>query len=207
MISYISVPKTVRYAERGNTETPEIILYALHGYGQLVEYFIRKFNLEPESTLVIAPEGMHRFYLEGSSGRVGASWMTKVERDADIADNIGYLNTLHESIYQKYGDHPRYIVLGFSQGGATAARWVHLGTIKPDGLILWATVFPPDLIKENEKPIEKSFFVIGDNDEYYPGTAADDILNEYKNMGYSTIKFNGSHNIDSNVLLSLLKEF
>ena len=30
---------------------------------------------------------MHRFYLEGSSGRVGASWMTKEAREDDKKEN------------------------------------------------------------------------------------------------------------------------
>ena len=37
----------------------------MHGYGQLAEYFIRKFNvLEEQNICVIAPEGFSRFYLE-----------------------------------------------------------------------------------------------------------------------------------------------
>ncbi len=207
MISYISVPKTLRYALHGNTENPKIVLYALHGYGQLVEFFIRKFTgLSPE-ILIVAPEGPHRFYLEGSSGRVGASWMTKVERENDIADNITYLDTLHDHIKNKHGDRPQYIVLGFSQGGATAARWVQLGKIKPDGFILWASVYPPDLPGEIIVPTEKSYFLIGDNDEFYPESSADEIITAYQEMGFQTMKYQGNHNIEPNVLRSVLEEF
>ena len=40
---------------------------------------------------IIAPQGLHKFYLEGTSGRVGASWMTKENREDDIKNYLVYL--------------------------------------------------------------------------------------------------------------------
>ena len=54
------------------------VLYVLHGYGQLPAFFIRKFQAQVNAGWrVVAPEGAHRFYLKGTDGRVGASWMTR----------------------------------------------------------------------------------------------------------------------------------
>ena len=79
---------------QNDLEGKKQILIALHGYGQLGQYFYRKFNsLEADFGLVV-PEGPHRFYLEGSSGRVGASWMTKEWREQDIQENNSYLKQL-----------------------------------------------------------------------------------------------------------------
>ena len=57
-------------------ENTKYLCIAFHGYGQLAKYFIRDFeSLGPEHVAIV-PEGLHRFYREGMSGRVVASWMT-----------------------------------------------------------------------------------------------------------------------------------
>ena len=77
-------PKTFRYHILNEGTNAKKVLYVLHGYGQLAEFFVRKFRELGDEYLIVAPEGMHRFYLQGSSGRVGASWMTKEDREQDI---------------------------------------------------------------------------------------------------------------------------
>ncbi|MEY3237502.1 MAG: hypothetical protein RI883_1603, partial [Bacteroidota bacterium] len=149
MQGLIKSTKTFRYSTIGNPETAKTIIYVLHGYGQLSEYFIRKFDELKEKYFIVAPEGMHRFYLKGSSGRVGASWMTKEDRMNDISDNLNWLNQLDAEIASKY-QFDKKIILGFSQGGAAAIRWFYNNQFKIDQLIIWAAVFPPDLNIENE---------------------------------------------------------
>lgn len=123
-------------------------LYALHGYGQLPQFFIRKFQQQvQDGWRVIAPEGAHRFYLQGTEGRVGASWMTKEARLDDIADQLAFLDALRA---QTAGSSPgdKNVLLGFSQGVSTALRWAALGQggIQSwDGLIAHSGVIPPDL--------------------------------------------------------------
>ena len=139
----LSSTKSYRYETLNEEKRPTKVIYALHGYGQLARYFIQKLeNLN--DYLIVAPEGMHRFYLKGSNGRVGASWMTKEAREMDIADNIQFLNELDSKISHEYSIQER-ILLGFSQGGATAIRW-KLNTNNPfDKTIIWASDFPPDM--------------------------------------------------------------
>ena len=122
-------------------------LYVLHGYGQLAEYFIRKF--EPQRAAgwrVVAPEGAHRFYLQGTEGRVGASWMTREARLDDIADYVQSLDALRDTLDPERSG-PQ-VLLGFSQGVATALRWAALGrhgASSWDGLLAHSGVIPPDL--------------------------------------------------------------
>ena len=145
-----SVPRTARWwlaepvekAERRGT------LIVLHGYGQLPEYFIRKFRpLAEAGWHVIAPEGAHRFYLQGTEGRVGASWMTKEARLDDIADQTVFLDALLGQLKEGLASGPR-VLLGFSQGVATALRWAALGGRGAswwDGIIAHSGVIPSDL--------------------------------------------------------------
>lgn len=122
------------------------IWLVLHGYGQLAEYFVRKFKtvFTPER-LFIAPEGTNYNYLEGFQGRVGANWMTKHERETAIANNHQFLDILIESFLEKYIDKPTIHILGFSQGAATATRWASHWQRKIDTLVLWAGGFALDM--------------------------------------------------------------
>ena len=60
-----------------------------------MSFLLKKFeNLNDGSTLIIAPEALNRFYIDGTYNRVGASWMTKEERITDIKENNEYLDSL-----------------------------------------------------------------------------------------------------------------
>ncbi|MBU1820027.1 MAG: phospholipase, partial [Bacteroidetes bacterium] len=107
------------------------------------EYFIRKFDvLDDGSTLIVAPEALSRFYLNGDFNRVGASWMTREARESEIDDYVAYLESVSKSIFQDYSPEDVQItVLGFSQGTATACRWLNRGQIRCDRLIFWGGYF------------------------------------------------------------------
>ncbi|MBK9190832.1 MAG: dienelactone hydrolase family protein [Crocinitomicaceae bacterium] len=198
-----------RYFTHGNPHA-EILIMALHGYGQLGSYFIQKFeSLDPEKYFVVVPEGLHRFYLTGTSGRVGASWMTKENRESDIANYLHYLETVLNDILST-GKFRKKIILGFSQGGATASRFIAASKENFDAAVLWAAVFPPDLEPENfqKKPAQKNFLVIGNEDPYYTG---EDFVNEQEKLSkagikFDLIKFKGKHTVESETLETILNE-
>ena len=133
------------YYQFGNSINPERIWLVCHGYGQLASRFIKKFNaLDQNKNLIIAPEGLSHFYLDGLSGNVGASWMTKHNRELEIENQFSFLETLMISKI-KASKANRISLLGFSQGGATICRWIANSEIIFDDLYLWATIFPPDM--------------------------------------------------------------
>lgn len=198
--------KTFRYSILNEGSTEKKALYVLHGYGQLSAYFIRKFQHLSQDYVIIAPEGMHRFYLQGASGRVGASWMTKEAREMDIADTLSYLDALDEKLSEDFNFEKKYI-LGFSQGGATAARWNQLGKVKFDAMILWASVFPPDLpntIEDNGN--QPNYFVIGDQDEFYSSENQTELVQDYLSKKFRVKQYKGLHDIAGGTLTEILDE-
>ncbi|MCE3294576.1 MAG: phospholipase/Carboxylesterase [Crocinitomicaceae bacterium] len=204
----LEIQKTARYRTFGDESNPHLII-ALHGYGQLAEYFIRNFeSLDPGSYFIVAPEGMHRFYLQGSSGRVGASWMTKEWREQDIEENVLYMEKLTEHLASRK-NYETVTLLGFSQGGATAARWLDRTRFKIDRFILWACVFPEDINPgfdaESFSKVEK-IFVLGDEDEYFSGDNFHKMNAFYESHGFRVINFQGKHRIDINPLHLLFKK-
>jgi predicted esterase len=201
MEKHYKAKKTYRYEIQ--EQAHEHLLIALHGYGQLAKFFLRKFQGLQSKGRVVAPEGPHRFYLQGYSGRVGASWMTKEARELDIQDNLVGLNALLSELQKSYS--PKKItLLGFSQGAATAARWYQQNPSAFNELILWAAVFPPD-IDAGSFPTKKPLhFVLGTQDEYYQGEAAQQLLRHYQSMGFKVHTYAGKHDIDGEVLKRLL---
>ena len=198
--------KTYRYEIINPSPSPRMVIYVLHGYGQLAKFFIRKFQHLPKDIMIVAPEGMHRFYLKQSSGRVGASWMTKEARESDITDNIDWLNELDMQLSEQYSISKR-ILLGFSQGGATAARWKSLGAVSFDEMILWACVFPPDLeLNIEASSVKKPCFVIGSEDEFYTVSQQDELIAYYETMGYNCIRYDGKHDIHTETLNEIIRQ-
>lgn len=201
----IEVPASLRYRTIKSDGSPKHLVYVLHGYGQLIEYFSQKFSDIPLSeTLFVFPEGRHRFYLKGTAGRVGASWMTKEWREEDIRLNILTLDLLHQEILKSCTPE-KITVIGFSQGGATAARWLAHGGISCNHFISWASIYPSDLaIEEHQNLAKKTTFVLGTEDEFFPKEHQEKLISDYHSKGIQTSRFEGTHDIHQETLISLL---
>jgi predicted esterase len=191
------------------------IWFVLHGYGQLAQYFLRKFTvLEDKNICVIAPEGLSRFYLENfqpGSGRindrVGATWMTKENRLMDIENYIQYLNAIYD---REIADNKVPItILGFSQGSATASRWALNHHIRFQRLILWSGIFPPDMDfgQGQERLKDKDLYLVyGKNDPFLNDQRFAEMQQLSNNLKttLSEITFEGGHEIDDKTLLKFV---
>ena len=148
---HLTVPRTARYFTLGPAvPAAREVWFVLHGYGQLAGRFLRHFApLDDGPRCLVAPEGLSRFYLEaGRNDKIGASWMTREDRLAEIGDYVRYLDAVYtELLHGGGGDDNgrRVVVFGFSQGTATASRWLAQGKARAGRLILWGGEVPPDL--------------------------------------------------------------
>jgi predicted esterase len=204
----IRVKKTARYfLSLEKMDEVEEVWFVCHGYAQLASYFIRKFEvLEKPERLIVAPEGLHRFYQSGFGGRVVASWMTSEDRQNDINDYVNYFDQVYAEVLAALKNNKvKIIVLGFSQGTASVCRWLANGTSFADTIILWAGAFPPDLeLAEFAEIFAKSRIIlaIGDKDEFITEEAIQDqkrLLDKYS-ISYEYVKFEGKHEIVPEVL-------
>lgn len=145
---HLSVQRTARFYTSGaRIEEATRAWFVCHGYAQLAARFITSFDrIADERTLIVAPEALSRDYIKGTSGMVGASWMTREDRLHEIADYVAYLDDVARQIMVARGHAPLEVcALGFSQGAATAARWCGMGLTAVDRLVLWGGLLPPDL--------------------------------------------------------------
>ena len=199
----ITVSKTARYFIFGDPVAEiEQIWFVCHGYAQLADDFITNFeSLNNGKHLIIAPEGLHRFYWKGFSDEVVASWMTRVDRTDEINDYVKYLDAVYlEVASQVKNKNVKINVLGFSQGTSTICRWIVNKKYKVDNLILWGGAFPADVDLQSNKIYFNSinvFFVVGDGDQFIK----EDAIKEHKKIlinnqiRHKLIRFKGKHEI------------
>ena len=137
----LAVTRSARCFSHGGEAAREAWM-VLHGYGQLAARFLRGLSsLATPDRLVVAPEGLSRFYLEAGAGKVGASWMTREDRAQEIADYLAYLDQVRARLVPPVP----LTVLGFSQGVATASRWAVATTPAPARLICWGGLVPDEI--------------------------------------------------------------
>lgn len=141
---HLQVQRTARFHTLGDPVLARHIWVVLHGYGQLARFFLRGCEGLEEGRLIAAPEGLSRFYIDAEHARVGATWMTREDRENEIIDQVDYLDKLALQLQGMCGGPRLLTVLGFSQGVATACRWAVLGRTTFDGIVLWGGTMPPE---------------------------------------------------------------
>lgn len=202
---HLSISRIARYYLLGEAhDEVESLWICLHGYGQLASRFALRFRpIETERRLIVVPEGLSRFYLEGVDGRVGASWMTSEDRQREIDDYVAYLDALYDHLSACLGRRVPLHVLGFSQGAATACRWAVRGVARADRVICWSGLVPPEIeLKEEGHRLGSLTLVYGTRDRYLP---TDSMQREKGRLTCAGINFeehtfDGGHRIDDETL-------
>jgi predicted esterase len=210
----IAVRRTARYFEAGGVpdETDEL-WYVLHGYGELARDVAERlaFLASPARRLVV-PEALSRFYLQGTTGAVGASWMTREERECEIDDYVAYLDELHvRQVAEVAGSDTelRVTLIGFSQGCATACRWVTLGDLHAHRLVLWGGAVPPDVDLEGDRDAFLHLsYVVGERDPYVTAArlAEEGARIQAQGLEFRCTTFPGGHRLDDDVLRELARD-
>lgn len=210
---HLSVPRTARYLTLGEFESAEEVWFVLHGYSMLAGSFLQWFAPAARpGRLLVAPEGLSRAYFEEKGvRRVGASWMTKEDRDAEIEDYVRYLDLLANRVLAGVPGSPRIEVHGFSQGTATACRWVAFGHQLPARLMLWGGGVPPDLPLDRYGPMLTRAgleIAVGARDQFI---AASEVDREQARLAAAGLtprvhRFEGGHRVDRDTLLALDQE-
>ncbi len=213
--SHLAVTRTARYAAFGPVPSlADEWWIVLHGYGQLAGDFASQCAaLDNGRRLVVAPEALSRFYQPGANGsqpdaRVGASWMTREDRESEIADYLGYLDALVEALGAGVPAEPPIHVLAFSQGTATASRWVASGRVNVARFVCWGGLIAPELdIASPGAPLRRTRvqMVVGSRDRFATAdrVAAEHARLDDAKLSYEAITFEGGHRLDDQTLARL----
>ncbi len=205
----LPTPRSGHYYAAGDRNAPELWV-VLHGYGQLASRFLRHLTSQAgPHRRIVAPEGLSRFYLDDAYERVGASWMTRLDRQDEVEDGHRWL----DQVYAEESEHQghRLTVLGFSQGAPTAGRWLlHRRPEAAVRLICWGAGLPHDIDLRADAAYFASLridLVVGDRDEYLD---EERIARERERLEIAGIDahwthYGGGHRMDRRVLDRLVE--
>lgn len=214
---HIQIQRSARYHTIGEAgAATRDVWFVCHGYGQLAGEFIREFEIIADPTrVIVAPEALSRYYITSELGfhsgeaRIGGSWMTREDRETEISDYVSYLDALYDEIIAKVDrQNVSVTVLGFSQGGTTASRWLARGHARPDRLIMWGSLLASDADLDKAASYFRDVelkIVYGKKDQFVNEKMIEDyqrLLSE-KGIPFELIAFDGGHRMDRETLASL----
>jgi predicted esterase len=208
---HLTVSRAARYYLQGDPASARHAWLACHGYGQLAAAFIGYLSTAAsEERLLVAPEALSRFYLDSGLGPIGAGWMTREDREHEIADYIRYLDQLGAELKGRLPADHRLFALGFSQGVATVSRWVAGGNLPVAGLILWAGTVAPELAPDALRPRltgARVALVAGNKDEYVKSEWFEREHQRFTEAGADCrdFPFHGGHRLDRTILAQAME--
>lgn len=216
---HLATTRTGRIELRGPEDPSAVrsLWLVLHGYGQLARDFLGGFEAIDDGTrLFAAPEALSRFYdTAGSRGshadaRVGASWMTREDREHEIEDTLDWLHRAHALVAGALDATVPLTVLGFSQGAASASRWVASGRVRPARLICWGAGLAPELALDAGSPLGRTpcTLVVGTRDQFVPADRIEAERARLAAAGHPArfLTFDGGHRLDHETLRRLAAE-
>ena len=208
---HFTTQRTARFYTSGDiTKNIKTVWLACHGYAQLAGEFIKELDpLAADDALVVAPEALSRFYTKGFFGTVGATWMTKEDRESEIADYVNYLQSLYEKLKTEVSKDAPFHILGFSQGCSTVCRWIARKKPGINGLWLCSGSIPDDLdFDQFRKAIQQypAHFFIGDEDPFIGEKDRAAFMEKMnaRNLPIMIHEFKGGHVLNIPLIKSLL---
>jgi predicted esterase len=142
------------------------VLLGFHGYKEQARIQMDRLAAIPgvEGWTLVSIQALHRFYL-GRTDEVVASWMTREDREAMLADNIAYMNAAMASL--DVPDSLRIVCAGYSQGVAMAFRTAVRGTRRAAAIVGVGGDVPPELISDPAVEFPPVLLVRGARDPWY----------------------------------------
>ncbi len=167
----LSVPATVhgRALVRASAAKRAPLLVLFHGYGENAEILLEAAAEVPgiEAWHLASIQALHPFY-NRRTGDVIASWMTKLDRERAIADNVAYVGAALARLRETVEVSGPTVFLGFSQGTSMAYRAAALGGEPCDAVVALAGDLPPDLFAApGARPIPRVLIGLGSEDTWF----------------------------------------
>ncbi|MBZ0111766.1 MAG: dienelactone hydrolase family protein [Thermoanaerobaculia bacterium] len=150
---------------RPETE-PEALLLGFHGFGELADTSMAALQqlAKGRPWVLAAIQGLHPFYRR--NGEIVAGWMTSLDRELAIGDNIAYVGSVATELLGRFPSATRIGCVGFSQGVAMAYRAAAGMGFPCQALLSMAGDVPPEL-RGGERPLPPVLLARGSDDSWY----------------------------------------
>lgn len=210
-VHHIETPASGRLVVRAAAgDSAAGLLVGFHGYAESADVQLQRMTALPEleDWLLVSIQALHRFY-RGRSKETVASWMTRQDREAMIAINLGYVDRAVDWVRKTFqlsvlkrdkGDSPPtppvpLMYAGFSQGAAMAfraavrGRWSALGVIAVGGDV------PPELLADPDARFPPLLLARGARDEWYTQAKLDADVSALtaRDVQVTPFVFDGAH--------------
>jgi predicted esterase len=143
------------------------LLVGFHGYGENAERHLEELRRLPGAPrwVLCAVQALHPFY--NRSGEVIASWMTRLQREWAILDNVRYVADVIADLKRELSVSERLVYLGFSQGAAMAYRAAAGSGHACQGVIVLGGDLPPELERHDLSRFPAVLLGRGTSEEWY----------------------------------------
>ncbi len=185
-----------RYLLRLPTGLPAGLLVGFHGYAEDATAHLAALLEVPGAGewALVAIQALHPFY-RVSTGDVVASWMTRLDRELAIADNVRYVGAAVADARRRAGVDRPLVYVGFSQGVAMAYRAAAGAGHACDAVCVLAGDLPPELAERDLPGFPPVLLGAGKDDaRFNPAVLEGDAaLLESKGIAVTTCLFDGGH--------------
>jgi predicted esterase len=182
-----------RYLLEPATAPARGYLVGFHGYAENAEAHLAELSRIPgaEAWHRVAVLALHRFY-NTKTQDVVASWMTRLDREQAIADNLAYVRSVVDAVRGELGPAGLLVFCGFSQGASMA--WRAAARTPCDGLLALGGDIPPD-VAESPDPLPAALLGRGLDDAWYSAGKLDQDLGVLASRGgfVESCVFEGGH--------------
>ena len=190
----LSTATTGRYLVEPASQPQAPTLVGFHGYGQRAEHLLADLRRLPGASgwNLVAVEALHRFY-SSKTREVVASWMTSLDRDQAIEDNVAYVGRIVAELRAEWGPG-RLVFAGFSQGAAMA--WRAATRCGPcAGLLVLGGDLPRDVARAGGQAPPPVLLGRGTQDALYPLQQFEKDLAALETLGWpaEAVRFEGGH--------------
>jgi predicted esterase len=171
------------------------LLVGFHGYGESAERHLEELRRIPGASrcVLCAVQALHPFY--NRTGEVIACWMTRLDREQAIQDNVRYVASVVAQVKQGLPVSERLVYLGFSQGAAMAYRAAAGAGHPCQGLIVLGGDVPPELERRDLTGFPPVLLGRGSSEEWYDAAKMEhDVeLLRGKRVDVRPVIFQGGH--------------
>lgn len=166
---------------------PRLLLVGFHGYGETAEVHAAELQQIPgaEEWTIVAVQALHPFYIR-SDQRVVASWMTSLDRELAIEDNLGYVR----NVLGEFPGRERLVFAGFSQGASMAYRAA--AEFSCNGLISLGGDVPDDVVPKISQ-LPRILIGRGETDEWFTAEKLKNNLRSLDGHPVEVVEFAGGH--------------
>jgi len=175
---------------------PAPLLVGFHGYGENAEAWLEQARRIPaaQDWLVVSVQALHRFYNTKTEATIG-SWMTSLDRDLLIADNLDYVRAVLDEVVRTWPVTGGLVYAGFSQGVAMAYRAAAFGGRACQAIFALGGDVPPEVVRDPSAALPPTLIACGTRDEWYPPAKLDADAAHLRERGVEVeaIVFDGGH--------------